>query len=81
MIGTGWGLGIKVAAKLHLAASSIVREAAEFSEVFLHGMLLESSYEASFMPPLKDGYLEVPTEPGLGVRLDEKKITKYLSDI
>ena len=81
VIGTGWGLGLKVAAKLHLAASSIVREAAEFSEVFLHGMLLTSPYEESFAPPLKDGYLNVPTEPGLGIKLDEDKINKYISDI
>jgi L-alanine-DL-glutamate epimerase-like enolase superfamily enzyme len=81
VIGTGWGLGVKVAAKLHLAASSVVREAAEFSEVFLHDMLLASPYDASFAPPLKDGYLDVPKEPGLGVKLDEDKISRYISDI
>ena len=44
----GMGLKVKVAAKLNLAASSVVREASEFSEIFLHGILLESPYEKSF---------------------------------
>jgi galactonate dehydratase len=27
--------------------------------------------------PLKDGYLEIPNTPGLGIELDEKAIQKY----
>ena len=73
VIGTGWGLGIKVAAKLHLAASSIVRDAVEFSEIFLHDMFLASPYDASFAPPLKDGFLSVPQEPGFGIEDSAKE--------
>jgi muconate cycloisomerase len=81
VIGTGWGLGIKVAAKLQLAASSLVREAVEFSEVFMHDMLLASPNGSLFAPPLKDGYLSIPKKPGFGVELDEDKVRRFTSDI
>lgn len=81
VIGTGWGLGIKVAAKLQLAASSLVREAVEFTEVFMHDMLLASPNSSLFAPPLKDGYLTIPKKPGFGVELDEDKIRRFTSDI
>jgi L-alanine-DL-glutamate epimerase-like enolase superfamily enzyme len=81
VIGTGWGLGIKVAAKLHLATSTLVRDAVEFSEIFMHDMLLAPPNDASFAPPLKDGFLSVPMEPGFGIELDENKVSRYISDI
>ena len=41
VIGTAWGLGIKVAAKLHLAAATrSLRDGVEFTELMLHDMLL-----------------------------------------
>ena len=41
VIGTAWGLGIKVAAKLHLAAATrSLRDGVEFTELMLHDLLL-----------------------------------------
>jgi len=81
VIGTGWGLGIKVAAKLHLATSTLVRDAVEFSEIFMHDMLLAPPDDTPFAPPLQDGYLNVPRRPGFGVELNEDKVRKYTADI
>jgi L-alanine-DL-glutamate epimerase-like enolase superfamily enzyme len=81
VIGTEWGLGIKVAAKLHLAVSTLVRDTVEFSEIFMHDMLLAPPNDALFAPPLKDGFLSVPKEPGFGIELDEDKVSRYISDI
>lgn len=81
VLGTAFGLGINVAAKLHLAAATRnIIDAVEFTEIMLHDNLLVSPYDRQLMPPLKDGYLSVPTEPGLGVQLDEAKVQNYLID-
>ena len=84
VIGTGWGLGIKVASKLHLATSTLVRPAVEFSEIYMHDMLLAKPYDNLGMleghgPPLQDGCLPVPDGPGFGVELDENKVRKYIT--
>ena len=79
VLGTAFGLGIKVAAKLHLAASTRnIMDAVEFTEIMLHDNLAASPFDLQLMPPLKDGYLSVPTGPGLGVQLDEAKVQRYL---
>jgi len=76
VIGTEWGLGIKIASKLHLGASTRnIRDAVEFTEIMIHDSLLAKPLE------LQDGYLTVPKEPGLGVELDEEKVNKNLSNI
>ncbi len=72
VIGTEWGAGLKVAAKLHLGAA--VRNAdpvVEFTEIMIHELLLSEPIV------LKDGYLEVPRGPGLGWQLDEDKIEEF----
>ena len=75
MIGTAWGLGVKVAAKLHLAAATrSLRDAVEFTELMLHDLLLAGPQAADLAPPLSDGYLNVPLGPGLGVTIDEQKL-------
>jgi L-alanine-DL-glutamate epimerase-like enolase superfamily enzyme len=81
VIGTEWGLGLKVAAKLQLAVSTLVRDSVEFSEIFMHDMLLEPPHDSLFAPPLKDGFISVPKEPGLGVELNEDKVKSYISEI
>jgi len=82
VLGTAFGLGIKVAAKLHLAASTRnIMDAVEFTEIMLHENLAASPFDLQLMPPLKDGYLSVPTQPGLGVQLDEAKVQRYLIDV
>jgi L-alanine-DL-glutamate epimerase-like enolase superfamily enzyme len=72
VIGTEWGAGLKVAAKLHLGAA--VRNAdpvVEFTEIMIHELLLKEPLA------LAEGYLQVPTGPGLGLELDEGKIDAF----
>ena len=72
VIGTEWGAGLKVAAKLHLgAAIANADPVVEFTEIMIHELLLKEPLE------LVDGYLEVPTGPGLGLELDDEKIEEY----
>jgi L-alanine-DL-glutamate epimerase-like enolase superfamily enzyme len=72
VIGTEWGVGLKVAAKLHLgAAIKNADPVVEFTEMMIHELLLKEPLE------LHDGYLTVPTEPGLGMALDEDKIEAF----
>jgi L-alanine-DL-glutamate epimerase-like enolase superfamily enzyme len=72
VIGTEYGLGTMVAVKTHLGAA--IRNAdpvVEYTEIMLHDLLLKEPLK------LEDGYIKVPTKPGIGVELDEKKIEKY----
>ena len=72
VIGTEWGAGLKVAAKLHLGAA--VRNAdpvVELTEIMIHELLLAEPLV------LEDGYLRVPTGPGLGFALDEAKVEAF----
>ena len=72
VIGTEWGAGTKVAAKLHLGAALANANAiVEFTEIMIHELLLKNPLE------LKDGYIEVPRTPGLGLELDESKIEEF----
>jgi L-alanine-DL-glutamate epimerase-like enolase superfamily enzyme len=81
VLGTAFGLGPKVAAKLHLAASTRnIMDAVEFTEIILHDNLAKPPFDQVLMPPLEDGYLRVPTGPGLGVQLDETKVERYIID-
>jgi L-Ala-D/L-Glu epimerase len=76
VLGTSFGVGIKIAAKLHLAAA--IRKftgAVEFTELGLHGPLLKGKQDRLLSLPLdEDGCLPVPTGPGLGVELDPAKV-------
>jgi L-alanine-DL-glutamate epimerase-like enolase superfamily enzyme len=72
VIGTEWGAGLKVAAKLHLGAA--VKNAdpvVEFTEIMIHELLLKEPLK------LEEGYLHVPTGPGLGLELDPEKIRAF----
>ena len=78
VLGTGCGLGIKVAAKLHLAASTeCVTDAVEFTEIGLHGNLLAPPEDTRLALPLEDGCLPVPEGPGLGVECDEAEVRRF----
>ena len=75
VIGTEWGAGLKVAAKLHLgAAIKNAHPAVELTEIMIHTLLLKEDF------CLEDGYLRVPDAPGLGWELDEEKIEEYRSE-
>jgi glucarate dehydratase len=78
VLGTAFGLGVKVAAKLHLAASTVkMVDAVEFTELGLHDGLLAAPHDTGLTLPLEDGCLPVPDGPGLGVELDEEKVRQY----
>ena len=72
VIGTEWGAGLKVAAKLHLgAALPNADPVVELTEIMIHELLLKEPLQ------LEDGYLRVPLGPGLGLELDEAKIRAF----
>lgn len=82
VIGTAFGLGITIAAKLHLAASTmIIKDAVEFTEIRLHDNLLAEPHDRLFSLPLEDGCLAVPEGPGFGVAVDEEKAKSYIATI
>ena len=77
VVGTAFGLGLEIAAKAHFfAATEIVTDAVEFTELSLHGNLLQSPWDARFALPLEDGCLPVPDGPGLGVEVDEEQASR-----
>ena len=72
VIGTEWGAGLKVAAKLHLgAALKNADPVVELTEIMIHELLLKEPLR------LEDGYVRVPTGPGLGLELDEAKVRAF----
>ena len=72
VIGTEWGAGLKVAAKLHLGAALVNADpVVEFTEIMIHELLLKEPLK------LEDGFLRVPTAPGLGLELDDAKIEEF----
>lgn len=72
VLGTGFGLGLEIAAKAHLyAALEQVTDAVEFTELSLHANLLGPPWETRLALPLEDGRLPVPDGPGLGVELEQ----------
>ena len=78
VLGTAFGIGPKIAAKLHLAASTvIVADAVEFTEIGIHGNLLAPPGDTALALPLDDGCLPVPTCPGLGVELDDAEVERH----
>ena len=78
VIGTAWGLGTKVAAKLHLtAATRSLRDGVEFTELMLHDLLLTRPQASDLAPPFSDGYLNVPHGPGLGLTINEDKMRAH----
>jgi L-alanine-DL-glutamate epimerase-like enolase superfamily enzyme len=78
VLGTAFGLGLEVAAKLQLAASTMsVVDAVEFTELGLHANLLTPPHDELLALPLLDGCLPVPDGPGLGVSLDDSAVERY----
>lgn len=78
VLGTAFGLGVEMAAKLQLAAATLnMVDAVEFTEIGLHHNLLMPEQAQILALPLKDGCLAVPTGPGLGVELDLDLVARY----
>lgn len=77
VLGTAFGTGVKIAAKLHLAAATIgMIDAVEFTELVQHGPLLKGELNEQLALPLSDGCLPVPTGPGLGIELDYEQVAE-----
>lgn len=79
VLGTAWGLGPEVSAKLHLASSIVgVTDEVEFSELILHqNLFLPPAKESLAIPLDADGCLPVPTGPGLGVEMDFDRLEEF----
>jgi D-galactarolactone cycloisomerase len=72
-VGHGWNTAIGVAADLQISAAMPQTEVVEFigGSAYVDGILTE---------PFKldaEGYLQIPTSPGIGVTLDPDKVAKY----
>jgi L-alanine-DL-glutamate epimerase-like enolase superfamily enzyme len=79
--GSAFGIGPKIAAKLHLAAAVGMTDAVEFTELGLHGPMLKGEQDQELSLPLGgDGCLPVPKGPGLGVELDPEQVNKVTFD-
>lgn len=71
VLGTAFGTGLEMAAKLHLAAAHpAMTDGVEFTELTLHRSLVSAAGVDPFTLPLADGALPVPMGPGLGVELE-----------
>ena len=67
------GVGFEELCKVHLSCSTEnARHAGEFTElVNMMDNVISKPHE------IKNGFLEVPEAPGVGVELDENKLRKY----
>jgi L-Ala-D/L-Glu epimerase len=78
VLGTAFGTGLEIAAKLHLASSTAsIVDAVEFTEIGLHDALLGGGHASDFALPLRDHGLAVPAGPGLGVALDPARLRDH----
>ncbi len=82
VLGTAFGTGVKIAAKLQFASAvSEFTGAVEFTELGLHGPLLKGELDTALSLPLdEDGCLPVPKGPGLGIELDPAKVRELTAE-
>ncbi|HEV3119590.1 MAG TPA: mandelate racemase/muconate lactonizing enzyme family protein [Gemmataceae bacterium] len=69
----GWNTAIGLAADLHLTAALPV---ARYVEYLTPSPYLDDLVTRPFRPD-SDGYLEVPTEPGLGIELNPEALARF----
>lgn len=69
----GWNTAIGLAADLHLTASLPV---ARYVEYLTPSPYMDEIVTAAFRPDA-EGYLEVPTKPGLGIELNREALKRY----
>ena len=70
---TGFSCGVAQLASLHLAAS--VSGLWKTEEMWIDNPLAELFTEP--LPKAKNGVVDLPQRPGMGLTLDKKKIAKY----
>jgi L-alanine-DL-glutamate epimerase-like enolase superfamily enzyme len=76
---TGYVPGLVTAATLQAAGSTNI----QYVENVLEPMATLDIRDSILMDPIeigKDGYLEIPQKPGLGVELNEKNVEKFTAD-
>jgi L-alanine-DL-glutamate epimerase-like enolase superfamily enzyme len=74
-VGHGWNTALGVAADLQLAAALPLADLVEFigGSPYVDGITVDPFV-------LRDGYLEIPEKPGLGIELDPGKLARYTRD-
>jgi D-galactarolactone cycloisomerase len=79
-----WGTGISFAASLHVVATLPPTHPAVNTEPYVNEPVLEydqtpHSLREHLTPPftLKDGFVPVPSGPGLGIEVDEKALRRF----
>jgi D-galactarolactone cycloisomerase len=75
-IGHGWNTALGVAADLQMATAFPETDLVEFigGSPYVDGITVEP------FTLDKEGYLEIPDRPGLGVEIDRKKLARYTED-
>ncbi len=68
----GGSVGVQYIFGLHLA--SVIRNATLPADT---GFLLEEDFVREPLPLVVDGFSKVPSEPGLGIEIDEKTLEEY----
>ena len=79
MIPHGWKTGITAAAGRHFHAATVNSPTFEF----LSPALWDSPIRSELVrpePAVRDGRMELPTGPGLGIELDEDALARYRVD-
>ena len=71
----GWNTAVGLAADLHLAAAMPV---ARWVEYLTPSPYIDDIVSKPFRLDAQ-GHLEIPTEPGLGIELDEDRLEYYAS--
>lgn len=72
-----WSSGIVIAASLHFIASQPNSDLLEYCvwDTPIRKEMLKQDFT------LKDGYVDVPKGPGLGIEIDDEAIEKYRCDV
>jgi D-galactarolactone cycloisomerase len=76
MVSHGWNTAFGLGADLHLAAAVPV---ARYVEYLTPCAYIEDLTDVPFTID-SEGFLEIPTRPGLGIELDHKKLRKYCTE-
>jgi L-rhamnonate dehydratase len=72
-----WSSGIVIAASLHFIATQSNSNLLEYCvwDTPIRKEMLKQDFK------LRDGYVDVPMGPGLGIEIDDEAIQKYRCDI
>ena len=76
----GWKTGITVAANMHLHAATPAIPMFELVSPQLWSSPLRRELTVP-EPQLRDGLIELPSSPGLGIELDQEAVARYRTDL